>query len=122
MSYVYQSPVELGYMRVKVTRHQHREIFRVRKFKPWSTAAYYYNGETVIVEHLTAGWFVALMILPCLLICPFLMGLPQTYRDLKRVIWQRKSGSFSSDSWCINPEKHDPDEQPIVDAWLKNHK
>lgn len=117
--YKYHSPLDKGYIRVKVSRSQHKAIFRARRIRLWSAPKYFYNGETVIVEHFTAGWYLALVFIPCLLIGPLLYGIPQTWKDLKRGIFQRKYGSFSSDSWRVIPGKHSVDEQPIIDAWLR---
>ncbi|MGR7970494.1 hypothetical protein ACU6HO_27550, partial [Escherichia coli] len=59
-SYKHQSLLDKGYIRIKLSRSQHKAIFRVRKIRIWDTYAYYYNGEEVIVEHFLARWFVAL--------------------------------------------------------------
>ncbi|MGY9228331.1 hypothetical protein ACTM40_23685 [Citrobacter freundii] len=117
--YKYQSPLDNGYILIKVSRAQHKLIFRARRIRLWSAPKYFYNGETVIVEHLTARWFLALVFIPILLIGPFLYGIPRTWKDLKRELFQRKYGSFSSDSWRVIPGKHLPEEQPIIDEWLK---
>ncbi|WP_414456302.1 hypothetical protein [Enterobacter asburiae] len=76
--YKYESPLDKGFIRVKVSRSQHKEIFRVRKIRLWNTAEYFYNGETVIVNHFIARWYLALVFIPCLLIGPLLYGIPQT--------------------------------------------
>lgn len=120
--YVYESPLQRGYVRVKVTWAQHKEIFKVRKIRRWDRGCYYYNGQDVIVEHLTARWFLALMIIPHIIIAPLIMGIPKAIKELKRGVCQRKSGSFGSDGWRITPSEHDPDEQPIIDSWLRQKK
>ena len=80
---------------------------------------YYYNGEKVIVEHLTARWFVLLMAIPLLLIGPLFQGIPQTWKDLTRELFPHKYGSFSGDSWLVSADKHEAYEQPIIDAWME---
>ena len=119
MTYKYKSPLDEGYIRVKVTMAQHKRIFHVRKIRLWASPRYYYNGEYVIVEHLTARWFIALMLLPFLVIGPLMQGIPETWKELKRGIFPHKYGSFSSDRWRLIPEKHSLVEQPIIDGWMK---
>lgn len=117
--WVYKSPLKMGFIRVKISKAQHKSIFKVRKVRIWDSPAYFYNGEKVIVEHLCAWWFIALIALPHLLIGPLLMGIPKTIHEFRRAAFQRRHGSYSSDEWMVIPGSHRPDEQPIVDAWLK---
>lgn len=76
-SYKHQSLLDKGYICIKLSRSQHKAIFRVRKIRIWDTYAYYYNGEEVIVEHFLARWFVALIFVPFLLIGTLADGFPR---------------------------------------------
>ncbi|HCU5786632.1 TPA: hypothetical protein OUX94_004826 [Escherichia coli] len=118
-SYKHQSLLDKGYIRIKLSRSQHKAIFRVRKIRIWDTYAYYYNGEEVIVEHFLARWFVALIFVPFLLIGTLSDGFPSTWQELKKCLFPHRYGSLSADSWRVIPGKHSVDEQPIVDYWLK---
>lgn len=118
-SYKYESPLDKGYIRIKLSRSQHKAIFKVRKIRILDAYAYYYNGENVVVEHFLVRWFVALIFVPLLLIGTFVDGFPSTWREIKKGLFPRKYGRFSQDSWRVIPGKHSVDEQPIVDYWLK---
>jgi len=117
--YKYQSPLDKGYIRVKLTRKEHNELFHYRRRDIRIYSEIYYNGNYYIAEHFTRLWWVALMAIPGLILGTLVDGAPSTWRDLKRAFRQRHYGSFRADQGPLSLDNYSPEFQPIIDAWLK---
>lgn len=122
MAYVYQSPTELGYMRVRLTHKQNKAIFKNRKYSFLRKTEHFYNGHYYIAQHFIPVWWVVVVCLPVFVIGTFIHGLPETYRELKRAFRQKRYGRFVSDEGIVKIDDHPPEFKPIVEAWLREQK
>lgn len=121
MAYKYQSPLERGYISIKLTKAEHNAIFKYRKRDFRGYSKYYYNGHNYIAEHFTHRWWVALMAIPGLIIGTLTDGAPSAWTDLKRAFYERRYGSFMADRGNFTPEKFPPMFKPFVEQWLKKN-
>jgi hypothetical protein len=96
ITYTYQSPLEKGYTRIKVSKKLHNELFPKRKTKWHSKYHYYIKDNTLIIEKYLNVFakLITVVLFPVIVLG---VGIPEAYRELKRNLFQRKYGSFSSD-------------------------
>lgn len=120
MTYKYQSPVERGFIRVKLTRAQHNHLFHFKRRDIRMYSEIYYNGSWYRAEHFTRCWWVAIMAVPALIVGTLIDGAPSSWRDLKHAFRQRHYGSFQADEGPVNLDNYPPEFQPIIDAWIKH--
>lgn len=123
MAYTYINPVEQGYVRIPVTRKKHNKLFKLRQKRIGAKVEYYYNEENkiLIVQYLTSNIAKAILI-PVMLIPSILMrGIPETFKDIADVIYERKRGKFVEEKCFLNFERPTDEELKkfIADAIKK---
>lgn len=107
MSYVYESPIAKGYMKIPVTVKKHNQIFPLRKRKIGANVEYYYQPEsqTMKIQYFTSAWAKAAIITLGFIPSIFLQGIPQTIRDTADLIYERRRGKFVEDTLWLGHEK-----------------
>lgn len=109
MSYVYESPIAKGYMKIPVTIKKHNEIFPHRKRKIGASIEYYYHPEsqTMKIQYFTSAWVKVVIITLGFIPAVFVQGIPETIRDTTNLIYERSRGKFVEDTlWLGNKKPH----------------
>lgn len=101
--YVYTSPVENGYVRIKLTRKEHEKIFK-RKPSRITKREYYKRNNEILVHYFDPLWIVVLNIIlyPFLLLMCGLSNIKELNRDIGRSFNQKQGGHFYSDHKYLN--------------------
>ena len=101
--YVYEHPEDNGYTKIKVSKTKHNLVFKYDQRTLWKSLfrmhEYYDNDNQVIVQHLPTVFVKVLSVIlfPVSLIINGVGNYNEVLRDIKRTIWTKKYGSFSSD-------------------------
>lgn len=92
----YRDPVEKGYIKFKLTKMQHNEIFKNRKITWADKYEYYYNEKSIILHRLTNYKAVLLctLMFPIIILFDGLSNVKEACVDLLELYKQKKSGSF----------------------------
>ena len=104
MAYTYINPVEQGYVRIPVTRKKHNKLFKLRQKRIGTKVEYYFNEEnnTLVIQYLTSI-IAKTILIPVMLIPSILMlGIPETFKDIADVIFERKRGKFVEEKFFLN--------------------
>jgi hypothetical protein len=98
--YKYRSPVENGYIKFKLTKKQHNEIFKRRKMRWTDKYEYYYNDNSIILEKLVnwKGVLLYTIFFPIVVLLAGLMNIKEAWRELIILYKQKEKGSFVSDN------------------------
>jgi hypothetical protein len=97
MTYVYRSPLEDGFKRAYLPRKVHNRVFPRRKYHPLMTRyEYYTKGPHLRMDRFASIYVKILMVLlsPILILT---MGIPNTYREMMDLFFQKSRGGFSGD-------------------------
>lgn len=119
MAYVYESPLDRGYIQVRLARAEHNAIYPYSQRSFRKTAEYYYNGNHLEVFHLIPLWWSVLMLIPVLVIGTLVMGAPSAWKTAKRAVRQKHYGAFTGDDAYFTPDNYPDEYQPFIDAWMK---
>lgn len=100
--YQYVDPLTKGFTKIKVSKENHNKIFKYKKrtiLKDIKTKVEYYESDKEILIQFLPTVFTKVLLL---LIAPFIIlfygiGNPDVYSDIKRIIFPKKYGSFTSD-------------------------
>lgn len=107
MTYVYQDPVDRGYIPVPITRKKHNELFKLRRIKLGQKVEYYYHPgyKSLYIQYLTHWWAKAILITVMFIPSIFMQGVPETIKELKSAVYERKLGKFTTDQFWLNTQK-----------------
>lgn len=103
MTYQYQSPLDQGYTKIKVSKARHNQVFKYRQrtfFKSlFERYDYFSNGKQVIVENLPTllTKVLAVLFVPVTLVLCGLANYKEFFHELKRDLFPRKYGRFIRD-------------------------
>lgn len=104
MTYVYQDMTENGYLKVPVTRKQHNTFFPNCE-KPLAVRVEYYyhpGHKTLHMEYYYNFWAKFLIITLATIPCIFMLGLPETWRQITDLIYERKRGKFTTNQFWLS--------------------
>ena len=95
MSYRYKNPLDDGY--IKVSKTKYREIIPNYKSKPKYEV--YENETCYLIHQFEPLWVVIvnILLLPILIIAYGVLNVKETFIDLYKLIFQKKTGSFISE-------------------------
>lgn len=98
-NYQYRCLTERGYTRFKITKKQHNEIFKNRKIKWTDRYEYYYNENNIIMHKFYSKKLIVLftILFPLIVLFTGISNIKESYSDLKRMLNQKKYGSFVSE-------------------------
>lgn len=107
MEYIYKSPVESGFIRLKISRRHHNKLLPNRKKRIGAKIEYYYHKEEnmLTIQYLTLNSFKAIIIPIMFLPSILMVGIPKTFKDITDLIYERKRGRFTCDDFFLNHEK-----------------
>jgi hypothetical protein len=98
--YQYKCPTEKGYKKFSVPRKVHNELLPNRKLKWYVTPEYYINEEngSIEIQYFTnmIGIIANLLLFPVVGLCHGFCD-SGVYDDYKKLLNEKKYGSFSSD-------------------------
>ena len=96
MTYTYVSPEDKGYQLIKVSNKQHLEFFPNDDLKFASFVEYYYSEEldSLIIQKFTRNWAKVIAILIGVIPEILMHGIPETYKNIKTLIFERSEGHF----------------------------
>lgn len=115
MSYKYKNPLNEGF--TKVPKKKYKEI--IPHYKPKARYEVYENETCYLIHQFEPLWMVILNVLalPVFLIAYGVLGMKETFIELYRLIFQKKTGSFLSD--IVHKDKL---EQKSIDETLRKIK
>lgn len=107
-AYKYHDPVDKGYVKFKLSKKQHNEIFKYRQIKWNERYDYYYNDEKIIMHKLTNRKAVVMCTLffPIAIIFEGLINIKEAWMDLKKLYNQKEYGSFVSEHVWKKEQKY----------------
>ena len=93
--YVYKCPTEDGMKMIKLSKKQHKNLFKHDKLHWTYTHEYYISDEKIVIHKLSSKTIIilALLFLPFPLIVDGVTKVAQDYKDLLN---EKKYGSFVS--------------------------
>jgi hypothetical protein len=97
--YKYSNPIDKGYIKFKLTKKQHNEIFKNRKLKWNGRCEYYYNDKQIII-HTFTNWKAILLstiLLPVFILLHGLTNIKEIWKELLELYNQKETGSFVSE-------------------------
>lgn len=105
MYYKYVDPIENGYKRINISRNNHNAVFTNRKRTLWgdlvNTTEYYEDARSIKIQRVPSLFGKALIcVLSPFLILYYGIGNAETYSDIKRVLFAKKYGAFTSEVIC----------------------
>lgn len=107
--YKYECPSEKGYSRLRLKSKDKKAILKYRKNNLFQKQVWWLSGDKshVRVEHYVSflGKFLGILFFP---VEGLMNGFfnRELYRDYKRLLFQKKYGSFSSDVIFLDRHKH----------------
>ena len=107
MTYKYVSPCDRGFTKLKVSRKLHNEMIPTRKKKPWISANYYHQHGTVEIEYLVTWWGKIVITLALFVPSLFWQGVPNTFKDIASLVFERSRGHFTTDTIYLWKEERD---------------
>jgi hypothetical protein len=105
-NYIYKNPLENGYKQFKLTRKQHNELLKRRKFRWTDKYEYFYNNNNILIHEFTNFPTKILMtfIFPIILLLEGIVNIKEITGEYKGLYNQKKYGSFCSDSIPSNTD------------------
>lgn len=102
--YQYIDPISKGFKRIKVSRSNHNKVFKYRKRSfikdLLTTVEYYENSECIQVQSVPSIFRKTFLLsISPLLIIYYGIGNKEIYNEIKRNLFAKKCGAFTSD--CI---------------------
>jgi hypothetical protein len=107
--YKYVNPIDKGYIRFKLTKKQHNEIFKNRKLK-WNGKSEYYYNENQIIIHTFTNWKAILLttiLFPIFILLHGITNIKEIWKELLELYNQKETGSFVSDFVPKNSNTYD---------------
>jgi hypothetical protein len=107
-TYKYDNLIDMGYKQVHLTKKQHNTIVKRRK-KNWKNRyEYYLNEDRIIVQEFSSKILIILSVLlyPISVLFAGLSNFKELNRDLKRLLNEKKYGSFSEEWITKNTEQY----------------
>lgn len=107
--YVYKNPIEQGYIKFKLTKKQHNQLFKYRQIKWCDKYEYYYNEHYVILHKFynKKSIILATILFPIWVLLNGLVNIKETWIELIKLYNQKKYGSFGGDDVSNGSETYD---------------
>lgn len=95
MSYKYKNPLSNGFLKVPTTKH--KEI--ISHYKYIVKYEVYENETCYLIHQFEPLWVVMvnILLLPILIVAHGFLNIKETFRELYKLIFQKKTGSFISE-------------------------